>query len=70
MLSPKGLPVDVVKALNGHFNEILKMADVQGRMTALALLPVGGEPAALTRLITDNFTRYGRVIKDAGIQAD
>ena len=46
------------------------MADVQGRMTALALLPVGGEPAALTRLITDNFTRYGRVIKDAGIQAD
>jgi tripartite-type tricarboxylate transporter receptor subunit TctC len=69
-LGPKGLPADVVKTLNGYFNEILKMPDVQARMTALALVPVGGEPPALTRLIGDNFTRYGKVIKDAGIQAD
>ena len=69
-LGPKGMPADVVKTLNGHLNEILKMPDVVSRMTALALLPVGGEPPALTRLIVDNFSRYGRVIKEAGIQAD
>ncbi len=69
-LGPKGMPADVVKTLNGHLNEILKMPDVATRMAALALLPVGGEPPALTRLIVDNFSRYGKVIKDAGIQAD
>ena len=69
-VGPKGLPADVVKTLNGHFNEILKMPDVVSRMTLLALVPAGGEPPALTAMIADNHTRYGKIIKDAGIQAD
>ena len=70
LVGPKGLPADIVATLNGHFNEILKMPDVVARMTTLALVPAGGEPAAVTRMISDNFTRYGKIIKDAGIQAD
>jgi tripartite-type tricarboxylate transporter receptor subunit TctC len=69
-VGPKGLPADVVATLNGHFNEILKMPDVVTRMTTLALIPAGGEPGAVTKMIADNFTRYGKVIKEAGIQAD
>ena len=69
-LGPKGMPADGVKPRNDHLNAILRMPEVQARMTALALLPVGGEPAALTGLIVDNHSRYGRVIKEAGIQAD
>ena len=69
-MGPKGLPADVVKSLNAHVNEILRMPDVLARMTTLALVPAGGEPAALARINLDHHTRYGKVIKDAGIQAD
>ena len=69
-MAPKGLNAEVVKLLNGHVNEILKMPDVVARMTTLALVPVGGEPAALARINADHHSRYGKVIKEAGIQAD
>jgi tripartite-type tricarboxylate transporter receptor subunit TctC len=69
-VGPKGLPADVVATLNGHFNEILKMPDVVSRMTLLALVPTGGEPGAVTKMISDNYTRYGKIIKEAGIQVD
>ena len=69
-MGPKGLPAEVVKTLNGHLNEILKMPDVVAKMTTLALVPAGGEPAALARINADHHARYGRVIREAGIQAD
>ena len=69
-MGPKGMPADVVRTLNGHFNEILKMPDVASRMTALALIPAGGDPSALTRAVADNHTRFGKVIKEAGIQVE
>ena len=59
-----------VRTINSHVNEILKMPDVLARMTTLALVPAGGEPAALARINLDHHTRYGKVIKEAGIQAD
>ena len=69
-MGPKGLPTEVVRTINSHVNEILKMPDVVARMTTLALVPAGGDPAALARINLDHHTRYGKVIKDAGIQAD
>lgn len=69
-MGPKGLPADIVARLNGHFNEILKMPDVQARMTQLALVPVGGEPSVLRNRVAADFERYGKVIKEFGIQAE
>ncbi|MBL8386209.1 MAG: tripartite tricarboxylate transporter substrate binding protein [Burkholderiales bacterium] len=69
-MGPKGLPAEVVRVINGHVNEILKMPDVLARMTTLALVPAGGAPEALARINADHHSRYGRVIKEAGIQAD
>ena len=70
LVGPKGMSADIVRVLNGHMNEILKMPDVTTRMTNLALVPVGGEPAAVARAVTSDFNRYGKIIKEAGIQAD
>lgn len=70
LVGPKGMSPDVVRVLNGHMNEILKMPDVVTRMTNLALVPVGGEPAALSRAVLSDFNRYGKIIKETGIQAD
>jgi tripartite-type tricarboxylate transporter receptor subunit TctC len=69
-MGPKGMPAEIVKTLNGHFNEIIKMPDVAARMQQLALMPVGGEPAALRSVDAADHERYGKVIKEFGIQAE
>ncbi|MFC6279762.1 MULTISPECIES: Bug family tripartite tricarboxylate transporter substrate binding protein [Polaromonas] len=70
LMGPKGMHADVVKTLNTAMNDILKMPDVQSKMNILALVPVGGEPATLGKLTASDYTRYAKVIKEFGIQAD
>lgn len=69
-MGPKGLNPAVVKTINAHVNEILKMPDVQQRMTTLALVPVGGDPDVLRKRLATDYERYAKVIKEFGIQAD
>jgi tripartite-type tricarboxylate transporter receptor subunit TctC len=69
-MGPKGLSAEVVRTLNGHLNEILRMPDVQSRMTTLALIPEGGEAALAGRINAADHARYARIIKEFGIQAD
>ncbi|MEJ8857926.1 tripartite tricarboxylate transporter substrate binding protein [Variovorax robiniae] len=70
LFGPKGMPVDIVKTLNAHFNEILKMPDVVARMETLGAIPLGGSPETLAKTNAADFERLGKVIKDLGIQAD
>lgn len=70
LLAPKGLPPELVKTLNTHVNDILKMPDVVARMATIAITPVGGEPATLSKLIASDSTRYAKIVKEFGIQAD
>ncbi len=67
---PRNLPAEVVKTLNGHFNAILRMPDVAARMAVLGATPVGGEPEVLGRTNAADHARFGRLIKELGIQAD
>jgi tripartite-type tricarboxylate transporter receptor subunit TctC len=69
-MGPKGLNAAIVKTLNGHLNEILKLPDVQQRMTTLALVPVGGDPEVLRARLAADYARYAKIIKEFGIQAD
>ncbi|AQV97091.1 ABC transporter substrate-binding protein [Cupriavidus necator] len=70
LLGPKGMPADLVRTLNAHVNDILKMPDVVARMASIAVTPSGGEPAVLSRLLTADTARYTKVVKEFGIQAD
>ena len=70
LLGPKAMPAEVVQTLNRHVNEILKMPDVQARMAALGIEPVGGEPAVLARQIADDDQRFGKLVREFGIRAD
>jgi tripartite-type tricarboxylate transporter receptor subunit TctC len=69
-MAPKGTSPAIVAAINGHVNEILKMPDVQQRMTTLALVPVGGPPEVLRSRLAADYERYAKIIKELGIQAD
>lgn len=67
---PRGLPPDIGKTLNAHFNEILQMPDVVAKMAVFGALPAGGEPARLARSNTQDHARFGKIIQEYGIQAD
>lgn len=70
LLGPKGMPPELVKTLNTQVNEILKMPDVVAKLGTLAVSPQGSEPAALGGLIAADASRYAKIVKEFGIQAD
>ena len=70
LFAPKGTPPAVVQTLNTHMNEILKMPDVITKMAIFGAQPAGGEPARLERTNAADYTSFGKIIKDLGIQAD
>jgi tripartite-type tricarboxylate transporter receptor subunit TctC len=70
LFGPKGLPPEIVKTLNGHMNEILKMPEVVSKMAVLGALPLGGPPEVLGKTNAADFERFGKIIKELGIQAD
>jgi tripartite-type tricarboxylate transporter receptor subunit TctC len=70
IMGPKGMSASVVNTLNGHFNEILKMPDVQARMSLATTVPTGGEPRYLGRTHEADNSRLGQVITEMGIKAD
>ena len=70
LMGPKGLPADIVRTLNTHMNEILKMPDVAAKMQTFGAIPAGGEPARLARTNAADHARFGKIIKDFGISAD
>jgi tripartite-type tricarboxylate transporter receptor subunit TctC len=39
-------------------------------MKILVLVPSGGEPDAVARVIANDHSRYGKLIKEAGIQVE
>ncbi|TFZ01662.1 Bug family tripartite tricarboxylate transporter substrate binding protein [Ramlibacter rhizophilus] len=70
LMGPKGLPQNVVRTLNTAMNDIIKMPDVIPRMTTMALVPVGGEPAVLGRANAEDHKRYSKLIQEFGIRAE
>ncbi|MGQ3001433.1 MAG: Bug family tripartite tricarboxylate transporter substrate binding protein [Hydrogenophaga sp.] len=70
IFAPKGTPPAVVKQLNEHMNEILRMPDVVEKMATFGSRPVGGKPEALAKINADDYARLSKLIKDLNIQAD
>lgn len=70
LMGPKGLPPQLVALLNTHCNEILQLPDASSTLQAVALHTVGGNPAVLQRLISNDFERYAQLVKEFGIRAD
>ena len=70
VMGPKGMPANVVSALNAAMNDILKTPDVQQRLRTMGTISTGGEPAVLARAHTGDNAKYGKVIQDLKIQAE
>lgn len=70
LVGPRALPAEIVRSLNAHMNEILKMPDVMARMNALGIEPIGGEPGVLAKQIADDDSRFGKLVGEFGIKSE
>jgi tripartite-type tricarboxylate transporter receptor subunit TctC len=67
---PKDLPPDIAAKLQTGIAEVLKMPDVQTRLSALGFEPIGSTPDQFTSFIASEMEKYGKIIHDADIKVE
>jgi tripartite-type tricarboxylate transporter receptor subunit TctC len=70
ILAPAGTPKDVVAKLNSAINAALKMEDVRARLMGAGIEIQGGTPEAFAEVIRIEVDKWGRIVKEAGIQPE
>lgn len=67
---PAGLPAGIVSRLNTELNKILRTEDIKKRFSHDAVEPASGSPEDLTRYLKDDYDKWGKVIRAAGIRGE
>ena len=68
LLAPANTPRDIVNKLSVETARILKLPDVNARLTELGAEPVGNTPAEFDAFIKTEIVKWGKVIKDANVE--
>ena len=70
IVGPKGLPADIIKALNAAGNKALQDPELRAKMAEQGNEVVGGTPEQFAALIKAESPRWGKVVKDAKIEPE
>jgi tripartite-type tricarboxylate transporter receptor subunit TctC len=70
LVAPAGTPPDVVATLNGALRKIIDSPDVQAKFRNVGFEAFSSTPEAFGDFIKAQLGEWGKMIKDAGIQAD
>lgn len=70
IVAPKGTPEPIVAKLNEAINQALKEPDLARRITEPGNLIGGGTPAEFVSFINAESARWGKLIKERGIQPE
>jgi tripartite-type tricarboxylate transporter receptor subunit TctC len=70
VLVASGTPRAIVERINTALNAALSDATVKDRLKAAGLEPVGGTPEQFAKLIQDESTKWGPIIKRSGAHLD
>jgi len=70
LIGPKGLPRAVLERLNGEMNRILKQKDMEERLEASGVSPVGGTPEQLHEQIRRELEQWRAVVERAGVKVN
>ena len=60
----------MVAKLNAAINAALKADDVNAKLTGAGIQVQGGTPEAFAAVIQSEIDKWGKVVKDAGIQPE
>ncbi|MGZ5083363.1 MAG: tripartite tricarboxylate transporter substrate binding protein [Usitatibacter sp.] len=70
LVAPAGTPREVVGKLNAEVLKILAMPDVRERFLAQGVEPLGSTPEEFRDHIRAQMAKWGKVVRDAGVQAE
>ena len=70
LMAPASTPASVINKLNIEMNSVLSQSDVKEILARQGLVPAGGEPDRLSRLVKSEIERWTGVIAQAKIRAD
>jgi tripartite-type tricarboxylate transporter receptor subunit TctC len=71
MLAPAGTPQDIVQRMNREMDRILKDPDTAQRLRTLGFFTEGAEtPEGVAEAIRADTAKWGRIVKDIGIQPE
>ena len=68
--APTGVAPDIVAKLNREIVRIIKLPDVQERITSEGATPVGNSPADFASFVRREIVKWAQVVKESGAQAD
>jgi tripartite-type tricarboxylate transporter receptor subunit TctC len=67
---PAGTPKEIIAELHRLIAESLAQGDVTDKLAAMAYVPIGSSPEECTAFFKAEMTKWGKVIKDAGLRAE
>jgi tripartite-type tricarboxylate transporter receptor subunit TctC len=70
LFAPAGTPPAVIARVNTEVVRVLQSADVRERLFNAGMEVIAGSPAQLTTTMKSEMTRWGKLIKDAGIREE
>lgn len=70
MWAPKGTPREVISRLNQSVARIVKLPEVEARLRADGVEPAHSTPEEFGRFITDEITKWSKVVKAGNIKVD
>lgn len=68
--APANLPAEQLARINADLREVIAQPDMREAFARQGLIPNTSTPAQFAQLIQDDYTRWGKVIRDAKITAD
>ena len=68
LMGPKGLPPAIVEKLNSEINKIIKDTEFVQRIAADGLVPAGGPPERLLKLLNEEIANWAKVAERAGLK--
>jgi tripartite-type tricarboxylate transporter receptor subunit TctC len=70
LLAPAGTPKDIVAKLNAAALKVLRHPDFHALLVSNGIDPIGSTPSELSLYITQEITKWSKVIKSAGIKPE
>ena len=70
VLTPAGVPKEITAKLNIEFLRVLRLPDVQERLSAQGVESIGSTPEQLAAHLRSELPKWAQVVKAAGVRAD
>jgi len=67
---PSGTPNDIIARLRSEIASALTQPDIQEKLAGLGAEPIGNTPAEFAAMLKVETAKWGKIVKDANIQAE